>query len=519
MNMRLTVILFMTAALGCGDDGGASAPPMDGGPIGDAATMDGGPPFDPDMTYEGEGEPCQMSLECARYQICVDDVCRRHERFEAEELSFGELRVSTPEMLADTAFVTDVTWPWAELQRDGFLLAQEIWHARQVLTSDGPALAFFYPSIHRCQAVVWDSQIRVRSVDGMVCSAIDAVPDGRIALAGLDTETLRARVVVFGPDDAETPAVDVLASGDWDAQISAELDQAHRVALPTSILLHGERMLVSIGVDVASRVEEELAEYWERPTESSIQPRDWALPRVAFAEADPGADQIVLMEVGGSLSYPGNNGWLVEERDDVHALITVDEVDPALPTFHWNRRMDLVSLETGEPRELYRARGAPTEHWRGSDNSPSFAFSQSKLPDEVPAGGCGPIAVHASGDVALFAPSEFVACEAVARGSRGGEAGLSAELLTYSIVDSRRGTVLAYLDRAVDVSEPDRFFLVSDTRILHSIEVDSSASVLHEAFAGAISRFGITWEFVGATTSSLLAVSELRLELASGEEE
>src|SRR5690606_33403973 len=112
MNRPITLLLVLCAVslpTACGGEEGSMTP--DGGVAADAG-------FVPDAWYLGEGEPCELSIECGSQQLCVDDTCIRQERVAAAELTASELRYIAATDVPDSPLGRVAEVPWDEAYSD-----------------------------------------------------------------------------------------------------------------------------------------------------------------------------------------------------------------------------------------------------------------------------------------------------------------------------------------------------------------------------------------------------------------
>ena len=510
--------ILVLAQMGCGDDSG-TIPDMDGGgpgPLDAMASMDAGPttpPFDPDTTYEGEGEPCRMSYECGGFnQICVSDSCTRHERYELSDLRYGELRTSTLDTIRESTLWTNAVWSWDELQKANNIGGPDMWSARQLWTPEGSAIGFFSAGIDRCQAVLWSGSVRVVGVEGLGCSTMNVSPDGHLLLAGLDTETKRPRVVVFGPD-GEEPLLNRELLSDLDTEISDALGADGRPVLPTSLLLDGDRVLVSLGVDTLATITEEIGSYLDQPGgDLTTTSRDWDYAGIVLVSVAMDGGDYRTEPVGGELVLSGSYGWLVADESGPKALLQAEDPEPELyfPT-QWARVLRSVDIPSGASQVIFEGRGSMTELVQIGPDDTGIAVAPARL--EGASGPCGPYVLGLDGTITMVpAPAlePLVDCSATS-GSAGGAMGLPA-WTPHSLLPSAPDEFRTVWDvRSYEPTNQFTLYVFYSDSVLLDLPFDTTEFIANNTGDGG-TRFRKTVEMLDRDANRNLVVREVSLE-------
>lgn len=332
----------LISASACG--GQPSDPMTDAGPLSDAAAppdaaADSGVAFDPNMTYPGEGEPCEFSLFCSELQICVDGECARHERFEEGDLVLGTPTRIPHELLRTSTLYTEATLDW-DASPSGGALYGGILPGRS-----GPILAFFRYQDRECQAALYgEGPPRMVYVPGLRCATVGINPEGYVMLGGTGVAPdYQKKWALIGPDD------ELVAEGGYPASFQSLVHEATddpEITLfsITSIVWHEGRFLFSVS---AGKV--------------TGDPRDYLIiggPKYPshsfFAELDLNG-AVELASADGSSVHEGSFGWLVRDEGGVRSILTVFD-DPASPT---DMRIDVLSWGTGERATVARGVAGP----------------------------------------------------------------------------------------------------------------------------------------------------------------
>ena len=349
MTLRRVLCCLAAALVGCGGSGGATDPdagPMttpDGALPGDGATPTT-PPFDPEMTYPGEGEACRVSLDCADRQICVDEVCRRHERYAPGELTRGEWRILTLAETRETRLYDGIDWGAA--MEDGAFGLEAI-HAP---TSGSGELLYVTRQRERCEVLRIGAEIEHVSFDGLMCTTASRRESGELALGGLDSETLRPRIVVL---DANGDVLqDVAPLEGWDELVRQEIgerdldepslrdDEAapFRVGGPSALSWQGDQLVVAFGVGEPTREDED----------GSLRLLVHELS--VFARLAPNGS-FGLLSFDGEHVQRGGSAWLLRSSGYgleavLRPFVTADG-EPG-----WPSRIEALALEPGGGRRV-----------------------------------------------------------------------------------------------------------------------------------------------------------------------
>ena len=353
------------ATVGCGGGGGADdedggVPPMRDGATPDGSMPDGstspdaGMPFDPAMTYPGEGDACRFSLQCGERQVCVDDECARFERFEEEDLELGEMRVLYGPDLWEELQGPGPTVDWEQVAADD----QTTWIAPGQFGSQ----LLFASTRGDCHLGLVGERVRSMTFASSLCAAATAAPDGRLAFAGYDRGREEHYVVLFGADGEELWRVDL---GDSVAAALAEEEGDQRYAgYVTSLLFDDDRLLASMAVG--------------GPDGSS-----WPATRTAFLSFDS-AGEFSLLEVAGARVQSGDRGWLVHDEQGVRAVMAEFAVTDLTSLEPNGAPMDdptvLLDLESGERRELFT--GFSWHAGYGQLRANQWAYTALHVPNE-----------------------------------------------------------------------------------------------------------------------------------------
>ena len=342
MTLRRVLCCLAAALVGCGGSGGATDP--DAGPLttpdgalpGDGATPTT-PPFDPEMTYPGEGEACRVSLDCADRQICVDEVCRRHERYAPGELTRGEWRILTPTETRETRLYRDTEWGAAMGGASGV-------EAIYAPTPESGELLYLTRELDGCEVLRVGAEIEQWRFDGMICSTATRRASGELAIGGLDSETLEPRLVVLDADGEVLQ--DVTPLEQWDEivaeEVSArgvEVDSA-RLAAPTSLAWRDRWLYVAVEVGPLPDM--------EVPGEVSFRAAEFTV----FARLAPnGAFELLAFD--GQHVQEGGGAWLLQSSSHgLEALLRPIEVIEESPG-RVVSRVEALAMDTGERRVLH----------------------------------------------------------------------------------------------------------------------------------------------------------------------
>lgn len=290
---RLDLIAFC-AAVGCG--GPSSAPTTDAGAPPSDASSDG---FDPSRTYPGEGEPCEFSLFCSEFQICVDGQCARHERVEPDDLVLGDAVRIPHETLRTSTLYTEATVDWDG--RTGLDLYGQMFPGVA-----NPTLAFFEDRVPCQVAIYGDGPVRVVHVPDLRCATLGMSPEGYVLLGGMSTEPTDR----YGKWAPVAPDGRVIAKGGLPRVVKtrAEADVGNPdigLYSITSILWHEDRFLFSAA---ASTTPPGYGKPDDAPTlgDVSATRRWWAQELAGFDPYAPGAPryedpipaQVITQETG-----------------------------------------------------------------------------------------------------------------------------------------------------------------------------------------------------------------------------
>ncbi|UJR84872.1 hypothetical protein [Sandaracinus amylolyticus] len=330
--MRGTIYLLFAATLvACG---GATSTTVEDAAVADAGDHDGGAPdggadpfapIDPGAPpVAGEGDACELSVQCDPLQICVDDECIRHERVDAGQLTWGPVRHRD---LADVlAEVGDpFARPWTTLL-DGEDHDLRSW---TLPSEGGTTLLVTVDAPSECPILVAGATLRTAWITQLRCTALAPASGGRLWAAGIDATTNHPVLVQIGPDDSELARYDFAELFD-DAILDATSGRV--VGSITSVLAAGDDLYVSM-----------------RLGEIETRSLSVTASELVFARVRDGRAELLTFEAGQAVHPDSEAGWLVpSETGDPRALVIggnpADRDDPIM--------LDLFDLRSGVSERL-----------------------------------------------------------------------------------------------------------------------------------------------------------------------
>lgn len=326
MRTTTAAVVLIALVVGCSepmlvaDDGGADAA---------APTSDAGPdplaPIDPDAPpVEGEGDACELSVQCAPRQICVDDACVRHERVDAADLTWGEVRHRNLAELLDEAG-DPFPRPWTSLL-DGEQHSLRSW---TLPSESGTALLFTVDAPADCPIFVAGARLRTAWISGLRCTALAPAPRDHVWAGGIDAVTQHPILVGLDADDSEIARHDL---ADLFDDAIGEAAPARVAGSITSVLAVGDEIYLSIRL--ADSVTRDI------PLDQN---------ELVFAQVGEGGVP-ELLSVGGRLVHVDSEaGWIIPSVAGSPAALVIggDPANPDDPV-----PLDLLDLWTGESERL-----------------------------------------------------------------------------------------------------------------------------------------------------------------------
>jgi hypothetical protein len=281
--------------------GGEDNPMRDG----DAGIDD----FDPTTMYEGEGDACRFSIECSHRQICVDDVCTRHERITPDSVEFAETRWLGPGQIETSPIHERASMRWDDIVGDALV------HMLSWITPgrDTPQLVVLLVdpedlAPNDCQVLIVGEELSVVTLFQLGCTAATVREDGELAVVGRDAET-GATVVVRQASNGSTLYRTAIPDEVQDVLTAAgQPALSWRGAISTAF--DGDSVVVAFRVGRESG-------------DTVLYGAD--IHGLVFVEVD-GEGMARLLEPGIPPLVPGDLGFLVRDADGVKAVIA--DVDP-----------------------------------------------------------------------------------------------------------------------------------------------------------------------------------------------
>ncbi|NOY91894.1 MAG: hypothetical protein GXP55_11915 [Deltaproteobacteria bacterium] len=309
-----TLGMGVSLAVLLGACGGGGHTANDAGPGPDANMMDamvmGDGSFDPNMTYPGEGDPCEFSILCGDQQLCVDDTCIRHERLDPANVQILDYRVLFSDADHPTPLGTDAEHHWLSHNYHSYLFPGH----------DGPALVFFAHTPTSLEIAVYDDHFRTMHVDGMWVTALGYSPDGLVIAGGADNVTGRPRLVMF--DHEDQLIFDELTPESLDAEVQADPvapPDTAMLGVPQSFLWNGDHFEVAFALGDATNDPTYIG---PNLVPSGVQFLTHRPPTHTILGELTIAGDVSLKALAGELLVPGARAWLVQDDRGVGVVLS-----------------------------------------------------------------------------------------------------------------------------------------------------------------------------------------------------